>query len=58
VAQDLTPPSPGPVDGARPYSLAEEDALSLAADLRERVQRERATIAKLQAYLSGRRPAR
>jgi hypothetical protein len=39
------------VDEPRPYSDVEEHALSLAAELRQRVQRERATVAKLRAYL-------
>jgi hypothetical protein len=39
------------VDEPRPYSEAEQQALSLAEELRNRVQRERATIATLRAYL-------
>jgi hypothetical protein len=58
VAQDMTPPPPGGVDEPRPYTDVEDNALSLAAELRSRVQRERATVAKLRAYLSGRDPSR
>jgi hypothetical protein len=58
VAQDTTPPPPGGVDEPRPYTEVESDALSLAAELRTRVDRERATVAKLRAYLSGRDSSR
>jgi hypothetical protein len=44
------------VDDARPYTETEEHALSLAAELRTRVERERATVAKLRAYLTRREP--
>lgn len=55
MAHDLTPtPADAAVDGA-PYTATEVHALSLAAQLRERVRRERATVANLQAYLSGHR---
>jgi hypothetical protein len=48
----MTPPPTGGVDDATPYSDAEQHALTLAEELRTRVQRERATIANLRAYLS------
>ena len=51
MAQDLTPPPAG----GGPYTDTEEQALFLAGELRERVQRERETVAKLQAYLTGSR---
>jgi hypothetical protein len=50
----MTPPPLGGVEEPRPYTDVEDNALSLAAELRSRVQRERATVAKLRAYLSGR----
>jgi hypothetical protein len=53
VAQDMTPPPPGGLGESRGYTEHEEQALSLAAELRARVKRERATVAALQAYLSG-----
>ena len=52
MAQDITPPPSGGVDEPRPYAEHEEQALSLAAELRTRVERERATVATLRAYLS------
>jgi hypothetical protein len=57
VAQDMTPPPRGGLDGPHPYSDHEQQALSLAQELRTRVQRERATIANLRAYLSRGRPS-
>jgi hypothetical protein len=54
VAQDRTP-SAGGVVGGRPYNEAEAQAMSLAGELRERVHRERQTVAELRAYLSGSR---
>jgi hypothetical protein len=53
VAQDPSPPPPGGLDESRPYTELEEHALSLAGELRERVQRERETVARLQAHLTG-----
>jgi diguanylate cyclase (GGDEF)-like protein len=47
VAQDPSPPPPGGLDEPRPYTELEEHALSLAGELRERVQRERDTVARL-----------
>ncbi|MDT7573160.1 MAG: hypothetical protein QOE05_3334 [Actinomycetota bacterium] len=41
--------------GGRPYNEAEAQAMSLAGELRERVHRERQTVAELRAYLSGSR---
>ena len=52
----MSPPPMGGVDEPRPYSDQEEHALSLAAELRERVRRERATVANLRAYLGRRAP--
>ena len=57
MAQDITPPPSGPVGDAPPYSDQEQHALSLAAELRTRVERERATVAKLRAYLTRRDPS-
>jgi hypothetical protein len=41
--------------GAEPwvYTDVEEHALGLAAELRDRVERERAVVRRLQAYLGG-----
>jgi hypothetical protein len=52
----MAPPPTGGVDEPRAYSDQEEHALSLAAELRERVRRERATVATLRAYLGRRFP--
>jgi hypothetical protein len=49
----MTPPPTGGLDESRAYTEHEERALSLAAELRARVKSERATVATLQAYLSG-----
>jgi hypothetical protein len=58
VAQDITPSPSGAAGDAPPYSDHEKHALSLAAELRTRVERERATVAKLRAYLTRREPPR
>jgi hypothetical protein len=58
VAQDMTPPPAGGLEEPRLYTDVEEHALFLAGELRQRVQRERATVAKLQAYLSGNQRSR
>jgi hypothetical protein len=55
VTQGRTPPPAGGTADGRPYTDTEEQALSLAGELRERVHRERETVATLRAYLSGKR---
>ena len=55
MAQDPSPP-PHDVADVLSYSDQEQHALSLAAELRTQVQRERATIANLRAYLTRRDP--
>jgi hypothetical protein len=53
VTQGVTPPPAGGTGDGRPYTDTEEQALSLAGELRQRVHRERQTVATLRAYLSG-----
>ena len=53
MAQEETPPPPGGVADPWAYTDVEEQALGLAAELRDRVERERAVVRRLQAYLGG-----
>ncbi|MDX6198917.1 MAG: hypothetical protein QOJ79_2068 [Actinomycetota bacterium] len=53
VAQDDRAPMKAATAAPGAYTEHEERALSLAAELRARVQRERTTVARLQAYLTG-----
>jgi hypothetical protein len=54
-AKAVTQDTPSAAPGSQAYTPAEAQALELAAELRDRVQRERTVVHRLQEYLSGRR---